>query len=83
MEIKYKIALQLIMTKYVKMALIIHFQHHIVDLNNENKIELNPSEYKIDFEKSTKLIGNKYIKQRSDTSITNNSAGTIRLIRLS
>ena len=38
----------------------------------------------MDFEKSKRSSGNKYIQANgSDASITNNSAGRIRLIRLS
>ena len=36
-ELKNNIALQLIMTKYEEKVLIIHFQHHIADLNSKNK----------------------------------------------
>ena len=52
--------------------------------NKELKLGHDYPEYRIDFEKSIKLIGNKYFHANgSDVSITNNNAGSIRLIRLS
>ena len=40
--------------------------------------------YADDFEKSRKLLGNKYIQANgNETNITNNNAGSIRLIRRS